>query len=192
METKRKLVWPFPKNSYISSKWDEPRPLSNPGKHPHGAIDIKAIIGAVIVAPEAGELFLYASIRSNNREQWPDDGSNHFPFKNYFYDVYGGLIVLKGKSGLTHVFAHSYLNQIHNKKKHDWVSIEEKANKRFPVMALLAGGIRVKAGEKIGEVGNAGYSTGPHCHYEIHEGFQWTKWEDRPDPEKLDWLDISI
>ena len=28
----------------------------------------------------------------------------------YFYDVYGALIIVRVKSGLTHVLDHSYLN----------------------------------------------------------------------------------
>jgi len=183
-----KYTWPFPGHTTITTPWDDPRPLSNPGAHVHGAIDVDTPIGSLIVAPEDGTLFLYYAIRHQDGQNWPNDGSNGFPWKNYFYDMYGVILVLKGDSGDTHVFAHSYINQIHNKSRHDWVALEEKVAKRFPLLAMLAGGIRVRRGEKIGETGNAGYSTGPHCHYEIHQGFAWQKWGDRLDPEKMEWI----
>lgn len=180
------MKWPIINHRIITTPWDDPRPISNPGEHPHGAVDIKTPIGAEIVAPEDGMLFLYYAFRQvSEPKSWPNDGSNTFPWRNYFYDMFGGIIVLKGESGYTHLFAHSYINQLHNKTRHDWVAIEEKAAKRFPLTAMLAGGIRAREGEKIGETGNAGYSTGPHCHYEIHKGFKWQRWEDRPDPRVI-------
>jgi murein DD-endopeptidase MepM/ murein hydrolase activator NlpD len=161
--------------------------MSNPGLHPHGAIDIATDIGSKIIAPEKGALFLYWSQRIGDGIYWPDDGSNPFPWRNYFYDMFGGVIVLKGESGRSHLFAHIYINQLYNKKNHSWTAIEESADKRFPLTAMLAGGIIVEEGELIGWTGDAGFSTGPHCHYEIHKGFSWERWESREDPEKIDW-----
>lgn len=183
-----KYKWPIPSSANVTAKWDEPRPMTNPGKHVHGGIDIATKIGTDILAPEQGSLFLYYAIRNKETESWPNDGTNTFPWKNYFYDMFGGIIVLKGDSGLTHLFAHSYINQLYNKSRHDWEAIEEKKASRFPLTAMMAGGIRVYQGDKIGEVGNAGYSSGPHCHYEIHNGFKWDKWEDRPDPLFLEYI----
>jgi hypothetical protein len=181
------MIWPCPGNNRITTPWDDPRPISNPGKHVHGAIDIQTGIGSPIVAPEAGGLYLYFSIRSMDRQYWPQNEMKEFPFRNYFYDMYGGVAVLKGDSGMTHLFSHLYMNPMHNRQRHDWVYIEQKEDTRFPVFCMMAGEIKVEAGEKIGESGNSGFSSGPHVHYEIHEGFRWQKWNDRPDPEKINW-----
>jgi hypothetical protein len=185
------MKWPFPGNTKITTPWDEPRPISNPGQHVHGAIDVKADVNSPIIAPEYGELYLYWAIRHEDGVSWPYDGSNTFPWKNYFYDMFGGIIVLKGASGKAHLFAHSYINQLHNKRRHDWASLEEIKSKRFPLTAMLAGGIHVQKGEQIGWAGNAGFSTGPHAHYEIHNGFKWTPWGNRPDPEMIGWEDME-
>ena len=181
------MIWPCPGNFNISTPWDDPRPVSNPGKHVHGGIDIKTSIGSTIVAPEDGGLFLYFSIRKEGGLYWPSGEMSDFPFRNYFYDMFGGIAILRGKSGLTHLFAHMYMNPMHNKTKHDWVYIEQKKDTRFPIFCFMAGEIKVKAGEKIGESGNSGFSSGPHIHYETHDGFRWQNWGDRPDPEKFNW-----
>jgi murein DD-endopeptidase MepM/ murein hydrolase activator NlpD len=75
---------------------------------------------------------------------------------------YGKEIVLKTKKGLFARYAH--LNTINVKS-----------------------GDKVKAGQIIGQVGNSGYSTGPHLHFEINktEGFPGTKPEISVDPKKV-------
>lgn len=185
------MIWPFPGNTNITTQWDDPRPVSNPGEHPHAAIDIGLKVGSQILAPERGKLYLYCAIRHKDGVYWPANEMIHFPYRNYFYDMYGAILVLKGDSGLTHLFAHSYMKQLHNNSTHDWAYIEQKADLRFPIFCMLAGEIEVFAGATIGRTGNAGYSSGPHCHYEQHEGFIWQDWKDRPDPEKVDWEEFK-
>lgn len=75
---------------------------------------------------------------------------------------YGKEIVLKTKNGLFARYAH--LNAINVKS-----------------------GDKVKAGQIIGQVGNSGYSTGPHLHFEINktEGFPGAKPEISVDPKKV-------
>jgi hypothetical protein len=90
---------------------------------------------------------------------------------------------------LWHLFTHSWWNQLYNKNIIDKLLItyqEEKKQDRFPIASMhnLATPAFIKVGDIIGYVGNAGFSTGPHVHYEIHEG-KFQVHEDRPDPEKL-------
>lgn len=181
------MLWPFPGNTKITTPWNDPRPISNPGEHPHGAIDIGTQTGSKIVAPEPGGLYLYFAVRPNFVVHWPGKEMESFPYRNYFYDMFGGIAVLRGESGLTHVFAHLYMNTMHNKQRHDWAFQEQREDSRFPVFSFMAGEIKVREGDFIGETGNSGYSSGPHCHYEIHNGFIWQNWKDRPDPEKIEW-----
>lgn len=184
------MIWPFPGNTRITHKWNEPRPVSNPGKHNHGAVDIGLKIGSRIIAPERGEMYKYCATRFKDGQYWPSDNGPVFPFKNYFYDMYGGIIVLKGESGITHVFCHIYQNQLFNKEDHEWVYVEQKKDDRFPLNCYISGPFEVFPGSELGETGNSGFSTAPHCHYEQHEGWGWQDHNDRPDPEEVEWEDF--
>ena len=66
--------------------------------------------------------------------------------------------------------------------KNSWT--EQKADDRFPIIGVHTEKIIVKEGDSIGFVGNAGYSTGPHIHWEIHHGYKWQKHNDRLNPER--------
>jgi len=181
----------------LTSNFYEPRPLSNPGKHPHGAVDISAAIGTPIYAPESGTVFCYTGIRKEEKTYWPNPipkvHGKPFPFRNYFYDMYGGIIVLQAHNGnpekvtRTHIIAHSYGSQIFNKSifneyRSHWV--EETEDERFPFHAMYTEYIIATEGTLIGFVGNAGYSTGAHVHWEIHHGFQWEEHKNRVNPER--------
>jgi len=178
----------IPVEGRISSSFFEPRPMSNPGAHIHGAIDIGASQGASIVAPEAGVAFAWCAFRPEEGLVWPSPISVNgarMPFSNYFNDMYGSIIVLRSKDDhRTHVIAHSFPNQLFNTRIYQGIQyIEEQQVKRFPIHANYTPPLAVKRGEMIGYVGNAGYSTGPHIHWEIHHGWKWERWEERINPE---------
>lgn len=185
------MLWPFPSNTKITGKWDEPRPMSNPGKHVHGAIDIGLKSGSKIIAPEKGTLNYYFAVRNKDGQFWPNGEMNNFPYRNYFYDMFGGIAVLHGKSGITHVFCHLYMNPMYNKSDHMWKYKEQKQDTRFPLFCFMSHEMEVFEGAAIGVTGNSGYSTAPHCHYEMHDGFVWQLHGDRPDPEEVDWEEFK-
>lgn len=185
------MLWPFPGNTRITAGFDDPRPMSSPGKHKHGAIDIGTAEGSQIVAPEKGELFYYFGTRPHDSMYWPQGEMKGFPYRNYFYDMYGALLILKGQSGITHIFTHIYMNQIFNKENCEWAYYEEKLSARFPLFCFKSNEVIVYEGAKIGVTGNSGYSTAPHCHYELHKGFIWQDWADRPNPEKINWKNFQ-
>ena len=184
----------FPVKGTISAGFNELRPLSKPLEsrdHVHGAIDIAAPVNTPIYVPEDGELFIAQIVRSNKRGKWNEmkwKDREAFPFQNYFYDVYGSIILLVSKdTGYYHFFCHSWWNQLYNKKivsKELVTYQEEKRTKRFPIFSYhnLKSPVNVKEGDIIGYVGNAGFSTGSHVHYEIHDN-KFQKYEDRIDPE---------
>lgn len=68
--------------------------------------------------------------------------------RSYYSQSYGNVIFVKHENDLETVYAH--------------------LNKRFVEEKQL-----VKKGELIGEMGNTGYSSGVHLHFEIHNK-EWT------------------
>ena len=171
----------------ITTDFTEPRPVSNPGDHIHGAVDIAAPVNTPIFAPEDGSIIAWVAYRLLRGTYWPEMpviDSGTMPWCNYFYDTFGGVLILAGDSGVVHVITHSYSNQLFNKGLfRDIRCYEEKANTRWPMHAVHTGKHSVLKGAKIGFVGNAGFSTGPHIHWEIHHGWKWDRWEDRINPE---------
>jgi hypothetical protein len=174
----------------MTTEFYEPRPLSkSPDErdHIHGAIDIGAGVGEYIRAPEAGELYGWAAFRGEPGIYWASmriiaDG----PFQgcNYFYDTFGGVLLLITPKRM-HVITHSYASQLFNKYIfNENKYYEERKDSRFPLHAIYAGPIRVRAGAVIGYVGNAGYTSGSHVHWEIHHGHTWERWEKRINPER--------
>lgn len=182
-----------PAGGPITSRWDEPRPLSNPGLWTHGAVDMSDPVGSPLEAPEAGWPFAFALFRPEGRtDSWrePLRTKMPFPWGSYRHDVFGALLGLKGESGRVHLFAHCYFNQLYGNAffpRERWNYQEERADSRWPMFlwhTLYDDGRRVKAGDTIGAVGNAGYSMGPHVHWEIHDGWVRTPHAERIDPEE--------
>ncbi len=180
-----------PIDGYITTNFYEPRPLSKPlekRNHNHGAIDLAGSIGDPIIAVEAGEVYAWCAYRIEPSTYWPTmpivNGYGN-QFANYFYDTFGGVIILRSLDGnRTHVITHSYGNQLFNKRIYDSAFyIEQKDDVRFPIHGYFTPLTKVHAGSIIGYVGNAGFSTGAHIHWEIHRGARWNRWEKRINPE---------
>lgn len=182
-----------PVHGKITAKFDQPRPLegrTEENAHVHGAVDITARLGVPICAPENGYVRGWIATRYPGKEKyWPEnvflDGTI-FPFANYFYDMYGGILVLRTPNNeRTHVIAHCWGNQIINKPPLKDRGIhwkEQRADSRWPIHACYTDELYVGEGVVIGYVGNAGYSTGPHIHWEIHNGYRWQPHAKRIDP----------
>lgn len=185
------MLFPVPAGR-VTVGYDQPRPLSVPPEqrdHVHGAIDIAAETGEAIFAPESGLLYYWTAFRPDRSRRMGELEFSGFPFdfagRPYFYDIYGGIIVLLGSSGITHLFCHSFMNQLFNSPPRNmhWKYHESPKLERFPITAFYTlRGARVSTGATIGRVGNAGYSTGPHVHYEMHKGARWQTYNERPNP----------
>lgn len=183
------MIWPFETNTDITSDFKERRPLNADFKtHIHGAVDVKGCIGDIFVSPEPGDIMYMMNLRDSKQagKEWPDTKMRKYPFVNYFYDMYGGVVLLKGISGKMHVFCHIYKNQMDRFVK-KWNFEEEKLDRRFPFMSFFSDQKFVDAGADIGYFGNAGYSTGCHVHYEIHKKQTWTPHKNRINPEEVKW-----
>jgi len=168
-----------------------PRPLDAEIKtHVHGALDLSRISeGTPIVAPEAGILYgFWLYIPQDRPVLFTRRFSHPFPWNGHRADLYGGVLVLAARDR-THLLTHLYMNQLLEYtpiERGAWAYVEEAENVRWPSFlwhSFLAGAY-VGEGEMIGRVGNAGYSKGPHVHWEIHMGWRNTPHEERIDPEK--------
>lgn len=196
------------KNGIVTTPFDQMRPLSVPVEkrtHIHGAIDIASRYSwqsghrEEILCPVDGYVWGYVAIRvpedskSGNR-YWPKMPVIHgriFPWANYFYDMYGGVIIIEETNFAdqvinTHLICHSYANQIFNLPPLGPIgiphSVEESKKSRYPIIAWYTDKFKFKKGDVIGSMGNAGYSTGSHIHWEIHQGMFYQNHADRINP----------
>lgn len=177
----------------LTSGFDEVRPLRAAPKdkmHVHGAWDIAVPEKTPILAPETGILFYLIQFRNNRQTHnlfWDD--RKWFAFSNYFYDTFGGLLILEGDSGLTYVFAHIWAEIILGElfKENIVLNIKEETDKRGSIASFfnVTSPNYVESCQYIGKSGNAGFSTGAHIHLELHRRREWLRWENRPNPAQL-------
>ena len=164
--------------------------------HNHGAVDYAN--GSNIIAPESGYLFAFECYRSQkSRQRWNHDvivNGKPLPFKNYFNDVYGPVVVLivpdpddLSKVLRTHLFCHMWGNVVFNQvfEEKNKIRFEEKTGTRYVLTCWYTPERFVNQGSNIGKIGNSGYSTGAHLHHEIHHGYSYNLHQDRIDPQKL-------
>jgi len=135
-------------------------------------------------------------LRNAIGQKWEDEApvlfnGSTFPFMDYTYDTYGAVVMLMAYSGRVHLFAHSYFNQLFRSPIYPsirWAYKEQRKDARWPMEILhtFEQPLEVKEGAVIGVSGNAGFSTGPHVHWEIHP--EWgvkAPYADRIDPESF-------
>lgn len=201
----KNMLYPIHKGR-ITADFNQMRPLTAKTKtHKHAAFDIVSTGDNKIYCPvDKGRIFGYLCRRAPEviekekllyNRYWPKKPVVHgkeFEFANYFQDVYGGIVLLEELNNnndviSTHLFCHCYANQIFNLsvlKNVGSYSVEEKKDSRFPIIANYTDKLNVKIGDVIGYIGNAGYSTGQHVHWEIHPGEKWHSYDYRIDPVK--------
>lgn len=171
----------------ITTPFAEPRPLSVPPArrdHVHGALDLAEGDG-IIRAPAAGSAQGVVIFRGVDPVKgigaWGAKGLAEkseileFPWREYWYDVYGAFVVLYEPSGRMHLLCHVWPNRLLNPQpgpaRYPFrfaYYIEEAEVTRWPCHILMTEAMEVKVGQPLAPVGNAGYSTGRHVHWEIH------------------------
>ncbi len=111
--------------------------------HFHGGIDIKGLEGTPVYSAEDGYVYKLESKGIG----------------------YGKVIYIKHQNGYMSIYGHlsSFNSQL--------TSLYEEGTKKFKKSNLSVffkkNEILVKKGDKIGEIGNSGFSFGPHLHYEV-------------------------
>ena len=185
------MTFPVESPWRVSAGFDELRPLANP-RRPHGAVDLAVPVGTPIRAPESGICYWHLQIRNGEGGHdlyWPD--GVWYAFSNYMHDVFGGLLILEGGSSkLTHVFAHVSGETIIRMLNERAERVSYSEDRISYLFSNLDHGAATEEGEVIGYSGNAGLSTGPHVHYEIHNRRHYTAHEDRQRPEEL-WEELK-
>lgn len=186
------MIFPLKDKWRLTSDFDEMRPYGTVRKtHKHGAWDLAVPISTPIYAPEVGILHYFFQVRTGNIKHhniyWAD--GRWYAFSNYFYDSYGALAVLETHDHLTFVFAHIYAKNIIAMTEEQMICLTVDELKTVDGMILAFHNrdkpLGIDKGDIIAYSGNAGYSTGPHIHMELHKGRSWIPHRDRPDPKDI-------
>jgi len=168
----------------ITTPFGEPRPVEGAKTHIHGALDV-AGGNMQAIAPVSGTVRALVFLRSQTPWAKPDkDVIMALPCREYWYDIYGGIIELRADDGTYHLLTHFYASTL-QKRFGRFEYIESKAETRTPTIALCSEPFHILEGGRLCEVGNAGYSTGAHIHWEVHPTIGITSYASRIDPTKL-------
>lgn len=113
--------------------------------HFHGGVDIKGIVGTPVYAVDDGFLYKLESKGTG----------------------YGNVIFIKHKNGYMSVYGHlsAFITQF---EEHYQKEAKKYKKSNFSVY-FKKNEILINKGDKIGEIGNTGFSFGPHLHYEIRD-----------------------
>lgn len=176
----------------ITTSFDEPRPLSVPPaqrNHVHGALDLAGGDG-IIRAPASGRAQGVVIFRGVDPVKgtggWGAKGLEEkseileFPWREYWYDIYGGIVVLYEPNGRMHLLCHilpaKLLNPQPGPARYPFryaYYIEEREDTRWICHMMLTEPTEVREGQPLAPVGYAGYVVpqgqgGRHLHWEIH------------------------
>jgi murein DD-endopeptidase MepM/ murein hydrolase activator NlpD len=176
------MEFPIKDNYRLTDGYDIQR-----GDHKHGAVDIAVPVHTPIFAPETGQLYIHYQYQLSDDTHnlyWPGT-KTWYQFSNYFNSMFGCLIFLHGKTGLTHVFAHIEPETFFELCNYHKPNIIYYYDDVSIFLANLGQGVPVGEGDLIGFSGNHGYSFGPHVHYEMHKNYKWIPWDKRPNPEEI-------
>jgi len=189
------------KGGVITTPFDEMRPLTvSPARrwHVHGAIDIARGDG-IVVSPVDGEAQAYVIYRGiapkSDGRPWGKDEKPAIlalPWRGYWAEVYGGIItIIERGTGRLQILCHFWPNRILNHDPefngpwHSMYYLEEKQVTHWPSHILMTDQVYVKAGQRLAPIGNAGQSSGPHVHWEIHhQADKLDDYSDRVHPEE--------
>ena len=173
----------------ITSGFSEPRPLSKPGAHIHGALDIAGGEG-IIRAPCAGSAQGFAIFRRPGFVWGKDEKKAilYLPFRERFEDIYGAFIALtEAETGRLHLFCHLWPDALFGAARKAGFEyggyLETATVEAYPAHILLTKEKEVEEGEALCPVGNAGCSKGSHLHWEVHHHCHWLDgYAERVDP----------
>lgn len=163
------------KAGVITSRFHEQR-----GDKIHGGLDFGELSNDDDVYPvEDGYVFGYVAFRYGKARGWnisPLVHGKFFPWRNYFTDWAGGVIVNESLDTLrTHVMLHFHPNQMFGKI----AGMYHECN----MFCMWTPRVRVNINTKIGKVGNDGKSTDYHVHLETHHHYKYDKHHERINPE---------